>query len=45
MAKAIQKTMIEEFKDIKGRTPGSFVIVREVDNETWLSTKRKEWKP
>ena len=42
MAKAVQKAMIEEFEAMKGRSTGSYVIVREVDNETWLSTKRKE---
>ena len=41
MAKAVQKAMIEEFEAIKGRTPGSYVIVREVDNETWLATRPK----
>ena len=39
MAKAIQKTMLEEFEAMKGRTTGSYVIVREVDNETWLATR------
>ena len=39
MAKAIQKTMIKEFEEMKGRTPGSYVIVRVVANETWLSTR------
>lgn len=42
MAKAVQKAMIKEFEAIKGRTPGSYVIVREVANETWLTTRRKE---
>ena len=42
MAKAVQKTMIEEFEAMKGRSTGSYVIVREVANATWLSTKRKE---
>ena len=42
MAEAIQKTMIEEFEAMKGRSTGSYVIVREVANETWLSTTRKE---
>ena len=42
MATAIQKTMIEEFKAMKGRSSSSYVIVREVANETWLSSKRKE---
>ena len=32
MAKAVQKAMIKEFEEMKGRTPGSYVIVREVDN-------------
>ena len=40
MAKAVQKTMIEEFEAMKGRSTGSYVIVREVANATWLSTKR-----
>ena len=39
MAKAVQKTMLEEFEAMKGRTSGSYVIVREVANETWLSTR------
>lgn len=39
IAKAVQKAMIKEFEKIKGRTPGSYVIVREVDNETWLSSR------
>lgn len=39
MAEAVQKTMINEFEKMKGRTPGSYVIVREVANETWLSSK------
>jgi phenylpyruvate tautomerase PptA (4-oxalocrotonate tautomerase family) len=39
MAKAVQKVMIKEFEEMKGRTPGSYVIVREVANETWLSSK------
>ena len=42
MAKAVQKAMIEEFEAMKGRSTGSYVIVREVANETWLSTIRKE---
>ena len=42
MAMAVQKTMIEEFEAMKGRSTGSYVIVREVANETWLSTVRKE---
>jgi len=42
MAKAVQKAMIEEFEAMKGRSTGSYVIVREVANETWLSTRRKE---
>ena len=42
MAEAIQKTMIEEFEAMKGRPTGSYVLVREVANETWLSTTRKE---
>jgi phenylpyruvate tautomerase PptA (4-oxalocrotonate tautomerase family) len=41
MAKAVQDAMIKEFEEMKGRTPGSYVIVREVANETWLSTKPK----
>ncbi len=39
MAKAVQKAMIKEYEEMKGRTPGSYVIVREVDNETWLATR------
>jgi phenylpyruvate tautomerase PptA (4-oxalocrotonate tautomerase family) len=39
IAKAVKKAMIRAFEDVKGRTPGSYVIVREVDNETWLSSK------
>ena len=39
MAKAVQKAMIKEFEEMKGRTPGSYVIVREADNETWLATR------
>jgi len=39
MAKAIQKTMLEEYKAMKGRDTGSYVIVREVDSETWLATR------
>jgi phenylpyruvate tautomerase PptA (4-oxalocrotonate tautomerase family) len=42
MAEAVQKTMIEEFEAMKGRSTGSYVLVREVANETWLSTTRKE---
>ena len=42
MAKAVQKAMIEEFEAMKGRTSSSYVIVREVANETWLATSRKE---
>jgi phenylpyruvate tautomerase PptA (4-oxalocrotonate tautomerase family) len=42
MAKAVQKAMVEEFEAMKGRSTGSYVIVREVANETWLSTIRKE---
>jgi hypothetical protein len=42
MAEVVQKAMIEEFEAMKGRSTGSYVIVREVANETWLSTKRKE---
>jgi phenylpyruvate tautomerase PptA (4-oxalocrotonate tautomerase family) len=41
MAKAVQEAMIKEFEKMKGRTPGSYVIVREVANETWLSSKSK----
>ena len=41
MAKAVQKAMIKEFEEMKGRTPGSYVIVRETDNETWLATRPK----
>ena len=41
IAKAVQNAMIKEFEEMKGRTPGSYVIVREVANETWLSTKPK----
>ena len=41
LAKAVQKAMIKEFEEMKGRTPGSYVIVREVANETWLSTRPK----
>ena len=41
MAEAVQKAMIKEFEEMKGRTPGSYVIVREVANETWLSSKSK----
>ncbi len=39
IAEAVQKAMIKEFIEMKGRTPGSYVIVREVANETWLSSK------
>jgi phenylpyruvate tautomerase PptA (4-oxalocrotonate tautomerase family) len=39
IAKAVQDALIREFEDIKGRIPGSYVIVREVANETWLSTR------
>ena len=42
MAEAIQKTMLEEFQAMKGRTTGSYVLVREVANETWLATTRKD---
>jgi phenylpyruvate tautomerase PptA (4-oxalocrotonate tautomerase family) len=42
MAKAVQKAMVEEFEAMKGRSTGSYVIVREVANETWLSTIRNE---
>ena len=42
MAKVVQKAMIEEFEAMKGRSTSSYVIVREVANETRLSTKRKE---
>ena len=38
MAEAVQKAMIKEFETMKDRTPGSNVIVREVANETLLST-------
>jgi phenylpyruvate tautomerase PptA (4-oxalocrotonate tautomerase family) len=38
MAKAVQKAIVEEFEAIKGRTPWSAVIVREVERETWLTT-------
>jgi phenylpyruvate tautomerase PptA (4-oxalocrotonate tautomerase family) len=41
MAKAVQKAMIKEFEEMKGRPTGSYVIVREVDNETWLATRPK----
>lgn len=41
MAKAVQDAMIREFEEMKGRPPGSYVIVREVANETWLSTRPK----
>ena len=41
IAKAVQNAMIKEFEEMKGRTSGSYVIVREVANETWLSTKPK----
>ena len=34
MAKAVQKAMNEEFEAMKGRSSNSFVIVREVANET-----------
>ena len=34
MAKAVQKAMKEEFEAMKGRTSSSYVIVREVANET-----------
>ena len=39
MAEAVQKAMIKEFETMKDRTPGSNVIVREVANETLLSTR------
>jgi phenylpyruvate tautomerase PptA (4-oxalocrotonate tautomerase family) len=39
LAEAVQKTMIKEFEEMKGRTPGSYVIVHAVANETWLVTK------
>ena len=39
MAKAVQNAMTKEFEEMKGRTPGSYVLVREVANETWLSTR------
>jgi len=42
MAKAVQKAMIKEFEEMKGRPTGSYVIVREVANETWLATRPKE---
>ncbi len=42
MAKAVQKAMKKEFEAMKGRTSSSYVIVREVANETWLATSRKE---
>ena len=42
IAKAVQKAMVKEYEAIKGGTPGSYVIVREVDNETWLSTKKSD---
>ena len=41
MAEAVQEAMIKEFEKMKGGTPGSYVIVREVANETWLSSKSK----
>jgi hypothetical protein len=41
MAKAVQKAMIKEFEEMKGRPTGSYVIVREVANETWLATRPK----
>jgi hypothetical protein len=31
--------MLKEFEAIKGRTPGSDLMVSEVDSETWLGTK------
>jgi phenylpyruvate tautomerase PptA (4-oxalocrotonate tautomerase family) len=42
MAEAVEKAMIEEFEAMKGRSSNSFVIVREVANETWLTRIRKE---
>jgi phenylpyruvate tautomerase PptA (4-oxalocrotonate tautomerase family) len=39
MAKAVQKTMLEEYEAMKGKTTGSYVIVREVSSETWLATR------
>jgi len=39
IAKAVQKAMVKEYEEIKGRTPGSYVIVREVAKETWLATR------
>ncbi len=39
IAKAVQTAMVKEYEAIKGRTPGSYVIVREVDKETWLATR------
>jgi phenylpyruvate tautomerase PptA (4-oxalocrotonate tautomerase family) len=39
LAKAVQKAMLDEFVAMKGRIPGSDVIVREVDSETWLGTR------
>jgi phenylpyruvate tautomerase PptA (4-oxalocrotonate tautomerase family) len=39
MAEAIQKTMLKEFEEMTGRTPGSYVLIREVDNDLWLVSK------
>jgi phenylpyruvate tautomerase PptA (4-oxalocrotonate tautomerase family) len=39
MAEAVQKAMIKEFEKMTGRTPGSWVLVREVDNDLWLVSK------
>ena len=38
LAKAVQKALLEEFKEIKGITPWSAVLVREAERDTWLTT-------
>jgi hypothetical protein len=36
MAEAVQKATVKEFESMTGRTPGTWVLVREVDNDLWL---------
>jgi len=36
LTRAVQKALEEEYKKIKGRTPKSWVIVREADGESLL---------
>ena len=38
LAEAVHKATVKEFESMTGRTPGAWVLVREVDNDLWLAS-------